>query len=205
MHTYSLLTEHADRSTIAPAELPLLDQFLEQQKAFQQVAAAADRGGFRRSRRAENRKRDSRSFPPAAGDRQSFAAHLRGFSRARRTCCIRLPLRDGGHARVEVRSAGSRHFVLDPYPFAEPSLTFHVSRRATCGQVFLVGGGVAEAVRSAAPSRNALGNRAARRRPPKLAQRVNSGNAATICDIRHNGKRRTEALGDGSVRRPFAR
>src|ERR1700689_5059089 len=35
MHTYSLLSEHADRSTIAPAELPLLDQFLEQQKAFQ--------------------------------------------------------------------------------------------------------------------------------------------------------------------------
>src|SRR6202044_2821574 len=36
MHTYSLLTEHADRSTIAPAELPLLDEFLEKQKAFQQ-------------------------------------------------------------------------------------------------------------------------------------------------------------------------
>src|SRR5207245_11807168 len=35
MHTYSLLSEHADRSTIAPQELPLLDQFLEQQKAFQ--------------------------------------------------------------------------------------------------------------------------------------------------------------------------
>src|SRR5271157_3142908 len=36
MHTYNLLSEHADRSTIPPAELPLLDQFLEQQKAFQQ-------------------------------------------------------------------------------------------------------------------------------------------------------------------------
>src|SRR5258708_39625798 len=28
MHTYSLLTDHSDRSTIAPAQLPLLDQFL---------------------------------------------------------------------------------------------------------------------------------------------------------------------------------
>src|ERR1700734_1092142 len=36
MHTYSLLSEHADRATIAPADLPLLDKFLEQQKTFQQ-------------------------------------------------------------------------------------------------------------------------------------------------------------------------
>src|SRR6202042_1847897 len=32
MHTYSLLGEHADRSTIAPTDLPLLDQFLYEQK-----------------------------------------------------------------------------------------------------------------------------------------------------------------------------
>ena len=36
MHTYNLLTEHADRATIAPADLPLLDSFLEQQRDFQQ-------------------------------------------------------------------------------------------------------------------------------------------------------------------------
>src|ERR1700691_4350597 len=36
MHTYSLLSEHADRSTIALADLPLLDQFLDRQKEFQQ-------------------------------------------------------------------------------------------------------------------------------------------------------------------------
>src|SRR5216683_1987018 len=35
MHTYSLLHDHSDRSTIAPAQLPLLDQFLERQKSFQ--------------------------------------------------------------------------------------------------------------------------------------------------------------------------
>src|SRR5579859_2850413 len=35
MHTYSLLHDHADRSTIAPAQLPLLDRFLDQQKALQ--------------------------------------------------------------------------------------------------------------------------------------------------------------------------
>src|SRR5258708_11971324 len=46
MHTYNLLTDHADRSTIAPAQLPLLDQFLERQKSFQrtlieQISAAS--------------------------------------------------------------------------------------------------------------------------------------------------------------------
>src|SRR5271169_976931 len=35
VHTCSLLGEHADRSTIAPADLPLLDRFLDQQKVFQ--------------------------------------------------------------------------------------------------------------------------------------------------------------------------
>ena len=35
MHTYSLLSEHADRTTIALDQLPLLDEFLVQQKAFQ--------------------------------------------------------------------------------------------------------------------------------------------------------------------------
>src|SRR6202167_2185698 len=37
MHTYSLLNDHADRSTIAAAELPLLDRFLDRQKTFQET------------------------------------------------------------------------------------------------------------------------------------------------------------------------
>src|SRR5271170_5006965 len=35
MHTYNLLTARADRSTIAPEQLPLLDDFLIRQKALQ--------------------------------------------------------------------------------------------------------------------------------------------------------------------------
>src|SRR6267143_976846 len=38
MHTYNLLHERSDRSTIAHAQLPLLDQFLERQKKFQALA-----------------------------------------------------------------------------------------------------------------------------------------------------------------------
>src|SRR5271154_5687808 len=36
MHTSNLLTERADRSTIAPKQLPLLDEFLAEQEALQQ-------------------------------------------------------------------------------------------------------------------------------------------------------------------------
>jgi hypothetical protein len=41
MHTYSLLTEHADRTTIAPEGLAMLDAFLERQRAYQEELLAA--------------------------------------------------------------------------------------------------------------------------------------------------------------------
>ena len=37
MHTYNLLSEHADRSTIAPEQLPLLDKFLGEMRDFQRA------------------------------------------------------------------------------------------------------------------------------------------------------------------------
>ena len=46
-----------------------------------------------------------------------------------------LPMQ-GGHSRVEVTSAGPRHFVLDPYPFAEPSLSFDFPARKVEGKTF---------------------------------------------------------------------
>src|SRR5271170_7312258 len=41
MHTYNLLTERADRSTIVQEELPLLDAFLAGQKSLQEALFAA--------------------------------------------------------------------------------------------------------------------------------------------------------------------
>jgi hypothetical protein len=35
-----------------------------------------------------------------------------------------------------VRSAGSRHFILDPYPYNEPSLTFQFPARHVKGKLF---------------------------------------------------------------------
>jgi hypothetical protein len=45
-------------------------------------------------------------------------------------------LRHGGYSRVQVRSVAPRHFVLDPYPFADPSLSICFPARQVEGKVF---------------------------------------------------------------------
>ncbi len=135
MHTYSLLNDHADRSTIAADQLPLLDQFLEQQKSFQ---------GSLQQQVAGNPR-----FTP---DQASASAILDHFRLLQATdnlsllTCVNyrepahllhpLPLRNGGHSPVKVRTAAPRHFVLDPYPFAEPSLSFTFPARHVEGKLF---------------------------------------------------------------------
>jgi Protein of unknown function (DUF3891) len=135
MHTRNLLGEHADRSTIKLDELPLLDQFLAQQKAFQ----------------AELMKRivaDSR-FPPEQKTEGAILDHFRLLQASdyfSLLTCVdfcqpthllhSLPLRDGGHVNVGIRSLGSRHFVLEPYPFAERSVSFQFPARHVEGKRF---------------------------------------------------------------------
>ena len=60
MHTYSLLNDHADRSTIAPDQLPLLDDFLVQQKALQQSLLKQITADDRFTRNPRQRRRDPR-------------------------------------------------------------------------------------------------------------------------------------------------
>ena len=62
-----------------------------------------------------------------------------------------LPLRDGGHARVEVRSAGSRHFVLNPYPFASAPLEFRFPARHVRGKNFASANELQQAYAAAPP------------------------------------------------------
>jgi Protein of unknown function (DUF3891) len=136
MHTYSLLGEHADRSTIAPADLPLLDAFLENQKALQ----------------ASLRKQISSDATVPAAQRTEAAIldHFRllqasdylslltcvDFSSKAADLLHPLPMRGGQYARVQARSVGTRHFVLEPYPFAELSLTFTFPGRHVEGKMF---------------------------------------------------------------------
>lgn len=135
MHTYNLLTAHADRSTIAPQDLPLLDEFLAQQKTLQQkllqqIAANESLPEQQRSEAAVLdhfrllQAMDNLSLMTCVDFRQpSHLLHA-------------LPLRDGGRSEVTVRSAGERHFVLDPYPFAEPAIRFVFPARHVPGKLF---------------------------------------------------------------------
>src|SRR5271154_4247330 len=135
MHTYSLLHDHADRSTIAAADLPRLDEFLRTQKKFQAALMQQIAG-------------DSR----LAGGHKTEAAVLDHF-RLLQACdylslltCVDfqqpgnllhpLLLRGGSHAPILVKSAGSRHFVLAPYPFAERPLSFRFPARHVAGKMF---------------------------------------------------------------------
>jgi hypothetical protein len=135
MHTYSLLNDHADRSTIEPADLPLLDRFLEQQKAFQQSL----RGQV---------ATDS-SFSPEHTSEGAILDHFRllqANDNLSLLTCVDfqqpahllhpLPLRGGGRVPVKVSKASSRHFVLDPYPLDELSLTFLFPARHIKGKIF---------------------------------------------------------------------
>jgi Protein of unknown function (DUF3891) len=135
MHTYNLLTEHADRSTIAPDDLPLLDAFLEQQRTFQKTLR-------------ERISADPRFAPSQTSD----AAILDHFRLLQATdnlsllTCVDfskpshllhpLPLRDGKHAEVRVYPAGRRHFRLEPFPFAEPAMSFRFPARQVEGKAF---------------------------------------------------------------------
>jgi hypothetical protein len=135
MHTYSLLNDHADRSTIAPAELPLLDNFLEKQKEFQQALRKKILGDARFAAEQKTEAAILNHFRLLQATDYLSLLTCVDFSRAA-DLLHPLPLRDGGHSRVEVKSAGSRHFVLDPNPFGEPSLSFQFPARHVVGKVF---------------------------------------------------------------------
>jgi hypothetical protein len=135
MHTYNLLHDHADWSTIAPTQLPLLERFLEGQKAFQDLL---------RKQIAAN--------PKLKPEHKSDAAILNHFRLLQANdylsllTCVdfqkpvsllhALPTRDGKHVPIEARAIATRHFVLDPYPFAERSITFQFPARHAKGKLF---------------------------------------------------------------------
>jgi hypothetical protein len=137
MHTYNLLTEHADRSTISPADLPLLDEFLEQQRIFQrslreQISAE---GHFIAKHVSEAAILDHFRLLQAT-DNLSLLTCV-DFSRPA-NLLHPLPLRDGSYAEVQVQSRGTRHFQLSPYPFSERAIVFQFPARHVEGRSFAV-------------------------------------------------------------------
>jgi len=144
MHTYSLLHDHADRSTIAAEQLLLLDSFLETLRTFQ--------GSL---------KVQIRMDPNFSEEQTGDAAILDHFRLLQATdnlsllTCVDfqrpahllhpLPLRGGGHATVTVRSVGTRRFVLEPYPFSDGVMTFEFPARSVTGKTFASAGELQEA------------------------------------------------------------
>lgn len=135
MHTHSLLTDHADRSTITATGLELLDSFLNRQREYQ----------------AELRKRIAadNSLSDAEKADHTILEHFRLLQACDNlsllSCVVfnapshllhPLPLNDGSTAEVTVTPVAPRHFRLQPWPFAAAELTFHISARHVTGKIF---------------------------------------------------------------------
>ena len=135
MHTYNLLTAHADRSTIAPEGLELLDGFLEKQRAYQselRAAIAAD-DSLTVSEKAEQTILEHFRLLQAC-DNLSLLTCVAFASPAH--LLHPLPLHGGGTAEVKVTPTGVREFRLAPWPFEERELTFHFPARHVDGKAF---------------------------------------------------------------------
>jgi Protein of unknown function (DUF3891) len=135
MHTYNLLTEHADRASIGPEGLELLDAFLDRQRSYQQELRAAIDA-------------DSSLAPIERAD-QTIVEHFRllqACDNLSLLACVAydapahllhpLPLTDGKTTEVKVIPAGPRRFRLSPWPFAQSELEFAFPTRHVEGKRF---------------------------------------------------------------------
>jgi hypothetical protein len=150
MHTYNLLTARADRTTIQPEQLPLLDAFLARQLEFQQEL---------RARMAADKQLAPEEIAPARID--NHFRLLQACDNLSLLSCVdypkpgdllhALPLCEGGESRITVDRLGERHFRLAPYPFAESPLLFHLPARHVEGERFDHAGELQKKFHAAAP------------------------------------------------------
>jgi hypothetical protein len=135
MHTCNLLTEHADRSTIQPERLPLLDGFIAWQRLRQLElrAACADTGRYADLDLMLDTLTEHFRLLQAC-DNLSLLACVDFEGPA--TLLHPLPLRDGRTSTVNVMRMGPRRFRLDPWPFDSGRLEFEIPGRWVEGVVF---------------------------------------------------------------------
>lgn len=148
MHTYNLLTERADRSTIRKNELPLLDTFLEEQLRFQ--AALRDHLVATGSLPASDLERSAlhRNFQLLQAcdnlsllscvDFEGDATLLHPFATA-----------DGEITEIRVERVSERAFRLSPYPFFQAPISFTFPSRFVAGETFASSEDLREALNSA--------------------------------------------------------
>lgn len=135
MHTANLLAARADRSTIKPAELPLLDAFVarQQQRQLELRAAAADTGRFQDEDLTIERLTEHFRLLQAC-DNLSLLACVDFEGPA--NLLHPLPFRDGSTSEVQVRRVAPRTFQLTPWPFGKPKLNFRIQGRPVRGDAF---------------------------------------------------------------------
>ena len=135
MHTYNLLTAHADRSTIAAEGLELLDAFLEKQREYQgDLKGAIDRDDSLRTKDKLDETITEHFRLLQACDNLSLLTCVAFGSAAH--LLHPLPLHGGGTSEVEVLPIGPRHFRLEPWPFAKPEMSFIFPARHVEGKFF---------------------------------------------------------------------
>ncbi len=135
MHTYNLLTERADRSTIAAKQLPLLDEFLDDLLSFQQMLLENIEADSLLMEVEKSEERVEENFRLLqACDNLSLLTCV-AFDRPA-TLLHPLPLNNGHTSEVKVEPLGERYFRLTPWPFAEDRLTFSFPARHVTGHLF---------------------------------------------------------------------
>jgi hypothetical protein len=135
MHTYNLLSMHADRSTISTNQIPLLDAFLlrQQEKQHDLRARIRAEGNFTESQIQDSSIINNFRMLQAADNLSLYSCV--GYMNSG-NLLHPLPTTKGDAQLVEVFPAGTRHFRLKPYPMDEPMLTFTVPARHVEGKVF---------------------------------------------------------------------
>ena len=135
MHTYNLLAERADRSTIREDDLPLLDAFLIEQMSLQadlrdQLVAANE-------------------LPPAHLERSTLQRHfqlLQACDNLSLLSCVDFDGRatllhpfatiDGATTEITVQRIADRTFRLSPYPFLQPRISISFPARFVPAETF---------------------------------------------------------------------
>ena len=133
MHTENLLTERADRSTIAPEQLPLLDRFLDRQRHLQRELRSRSESEPFNLRATGEAIRDHFRLLQAT-DNLSLLSCV-GY-RQPASLLHPLPLRDGSYTEVAVVPSGERSFHLAPYPFASAPMKVEFPARHVPGKTF---------------------------------------------------------------------
>jgi Protein of unknown function (DUF3891) len=135
MHTYNLLSERADRSTIREDELPLLDAFLKEQKNLQT--------DLRNQLIATNQLLPSHLDPSTlhrhfqllqACDNLSLLSCVDFDGHA--TLLHPFTTVDGVPTEIKVQRVAERTFQLSPYPFSQSRISLTFPARFVPGETF---------------------------------------------------------------------